>query len=206
MALPYVPLVARIALEGNNGTTPWANILHCLYDGGPPTTADLNTWCAAISSEWSAHTRAQQTSQAHLTSVVAVDLSSSTGAGGSWSGSIAGSDATGAAPANVAAVIKASIARRYRGGHPRTYFAGLPNSALADQAHLGATYMTSLLTAWNQLMTAITLPTYTSFDPQSMVCVSYRSGGAPRATPLVELITGFSVESQFGSQRRRIGR
>ncbi len=117
-----------------------------------------------------------------------------------------------------AAVVKKRIARRYRGGHPRDYIAGLLQSSLSNPQTLTTGFVTNLTNDYNAFISAVLLAVPVAAAPAFEVNVSYFSGfhnvtdpisgrsravPTPRVTPVVDLITGHTVNPSIASQRRR---
>lgn len=209
MPLPPVPHVVKLQYTGNIGGTPFANIFHFGYAATAPSSADLDTACAdqmLTSGPWGGDIAPLLSTDISLTAVTAEDLTSSTSAVGSASGSLPGLSGGNILAASTCVLAKHLISRRYRGGHPRTYF---PPS---DQTHLATpnSWTTSWISNW-QTNVAAFFADIASLMPSASapwihVNVSYFSGGAMRVTPVVDPITGSVVETKVATQRRRIGR
>jgi hypothetical protein len=115
-------------------------------------------------------------------------------------------------------VISFHTARRYRGGHPRIYVAGVPASNLATPQTWGSGGLSVQLSAWEYFIAQFALAVPAAAGPATHVNVSYyqgftnttfpsgrirpvpklRSGG-----PIQDFITGYSVNPKVASQRRR---
>ncbi len=111
------------------------------------------------------------------------------------------------------------IARRYRGGHPRTYLGALVSADLAGPAIWNATTLASLVTAWAGLMgdIAARVDTWTASPGAQHVNVSYyfgfhnvtypsgrvRSVPTLRSTPVIDFVTNYGSNPNVCSQRRR---
>lgn len=205
-SLPFVPGVAKIIVKQTFGAGNVYNILHA--DGGAGTgwsSTELNALAAAVRSAWVTNVLPLQSSLLYLNDVTAIDLASETGASGVATGSNAGTKITVAQPANCAVCWSWAIARRYRGGHPRTYIAGLVSDQVQSTYLITAAAQTAHTNAAAAIRTAVNGVT-TSAGTAKLAAVHYYRAKTLLATPLVSQITGVSVDSRIDSQRRRLGR
>lgn len=191
---------------------------------GTITNSTLNTWASSAATSWGAHMAPLVPAAVVLNEVSVEDLSTTTGPVGVWSGSQVGTRSTGAFTPAAAFIVQDIIPRRYRGGHPRSYLLGMDTSQTTPTD--GNTWLpafgTSVLTAWNAWMAAIS----GSGGPSGAttwqrVNVSYYLGttevttgtppyvrGKTKATlrttvPTPDVIVGYGYNPQIGSQRRR---
>jgi hypothetical protein len=205
-ALPFVPGVAKVIVKQTYGTINVYNILHA--DGGSGTgwtSTELNALAAAVRSAWVSNVLPLQTSTLFLNDVTAIDLASETGPSGIAAGSNAGSKVTAAQPLNCAVCWSWSIARRYRGGHPRTYIAGLVSDQVSNATTITTAAQTAHAAAAAAIRTAVNAVT-TSAGTAKLATVHYYRNKAILETPLVSQISGVSVDTRIDSQRRRLGR
>jgi hypothetical protein len=218
--LPAVPNVIRVTHQFTLGTDLNATTrFHWSYSGTPPSNATCATFATSLMGLAGAHLASLLSSENTLDSISVQDLSSSSGGFGIDTTSIAGTRAEGTLPAGTAVLLSGPIARRYRGGKPRTYW---PFGTSTD-----------LLTA-NQWTTAAQadfingLSAYESdFDGQTsggctigeLVNVSYYEGftsvlnpitgrtkDVPKLRvggPIVDILTNIVVNPRPASQRRR---
>src|SRR5215467_12594453 len=160
-ALPFVPLTYKIVLTGTSNGTNWANIFHAEGTATPGSIPDLTTLAASINTLWGTTLGSHRSSLCHLTQVVIQDISSETGSAGVNTTSNPGTVAGTPLPANVAHVVSWKIARRYRGGHPRTYLPGVPGSVTNDARTLADTHVAAVLAdarAWLAGINGLTSP------------------------------------------------
>lgn len=151
-----------------------------------------------------------------------IDLSSSAQTTGTFQTGYVGTRTGGMLPAMAAFLVNYKIARRYRGGKPRSY---LPLGTVTDLADaqtwstsaLGAGLWTPFNTKWNGQFTL----TATGAVLTGQVNVSYHSGSTYvavgtsgrtrrvatlRATPVVDTILSTAPATKLGSQRKRMVR
>jgi len=218
-ALPPVPRVIKFIYRGTLGDdTDVVNRFFQQYTGaGPLSTGGALTWATAAFTAWGAHLAAEITTAFTLTSVELEDLSSSTGAVASQSGSTTGSVGTAPVTAGAALVVAEPIARRYRGGHPRQYIAGCPQADTLTPQTWAAAYLTGFDTAYTAFRAAVAAGCPVGLQPAVDVSVSYFQGftnftfpsgrvrpiPTRRAVPVVDVIEAFVAQPHIGSQRRR---
>jgi hypothetical protein len=195
------------------------NILYFAYSGGAPSAADCDTIAAGIGTAWNTNLAAYLSGSGLLETVTVQDLASSSGAESTHTVSHAGTR-SGNVPTLAACVIMSHhIARRYRGGKPRSYLPYLVTADLTGASVWGATPIGNLNSAWAAFITACAAVTGGSTAVGAHVNVSYfhgftvvtnpvthraRNVPTPRATPVVDTVTTSVARRLMGSQRRRI--
>lgn len=213
--LPAVPGVIKLIISGARSDGECLNILHIGYSGGPPSAANLTSYLSGTV-EPAAVTLydANASTDYEGATIEAIDLSSDTGASASVAFSSAGSRTGDFAPVSACVVCSWDIARRYRGGHPRTYF---PFGTAGTYEASSAKYWDSGFIAGVQgdvttFSDSIAGITEGSTEFQNLVNVSYvdkNLNPTPpyrRTTPVVDVITGSLVKQRICSQRRRLGK
>lgn len=221
-ALPAVPKVVQIAVETKalNVSDLFINRVHYEYTGTAPTSGELSSFATTVLTAWGAAFAPSMTDDKTFVGLTAVDLSSSTSAAAEVTDSIAGSLTGNILPADTCFVLSASVARRYRGGHPRVYLPLGATASLLTGRTWQAAFITAVQTANDGLVIAIEGAGWTGAGTLSPVNVSYYAGyhlvtypsGRSRDVPtlrvggpVVDAITGYVGRSQLGSQRRRVG-
>jgi len=114
-------------------------------------------------------------------------------------GGIASAEASDA----VCAVINWSITDFYRGGHPRTYMAGLPSSKITNGRTVLAAFAATLATAAGNFITDVNALTHGGISAVSLGTVRFASGNAWLSPPVFRAYQAASVRSILGTQRRR---
>ena len=206
--LPNVPNVVKIIVSGTYHDAKWLNIFHQQYDNPAPSASVL----ASLLGVWQGYVQtaygAEMSVDNEVTGYEAIDLASDLGASAFLADSHFGSRTGDFVPANVAMVISHEIARRYRGGHPRSY---LPWGTAGTYA-TGSTidwdsgFVTDCQAKWNALLTGINGHAIGGTEFHGLVNVSYVSGGVRRTTAVVDQITSGIVRTRICSQRRRLGK
>jgi hypothetical protein len=212
--LPNVPGGVKVVCEGTVGSAPYANIFHFILD---TTTGITNAQAVQIAT--GVHTAMKNNlmtylpSNVNLLQTVAQGLSSASDGVGAFAQTQPGGGGTTIGPANNCLLVKHIIARRYRGGHPRTYLPGLTVNYMADPQHWTAAQVTNLQGAWNAFITACVATVITGNVIDNHVNVSYYGDRhpqtvppTPRPTPLIDIIQQSTVEATIATQRRRVGR
>jgi hypothetical protein len=215
-----VPGVVQITFKFTYGADiDVINRFYQKYSGTPGALSDTGAaaWAAAGTSAWSAHQASALSDKLALNFVLVEDLTSDTGAVGDDTTGAVGGDTTTETPAGVCVVVAAHIERRYRGGHPRQYLAGLPANNLLTPQEIQPGFVTSLQSGYVAFRAAVAAGCPTAIAPATDVNVSYFQGFTnhtypsgrvrpipnPRATPVVDQIAFFEVRNKLGSQRRR---
>ena len=189
------------------------------YSGGPPAATDLTTFCTDVGGYYSSHLAASASGTQILTLITAEDLQSASANVGQAVVNIPGTNAGAQLTAGVATCMNHRIARKYRGGKPKTF---MPIGTTNDVGS-GNTWSASYITGFGAVFAAFIAEILTfssaSFVPTDHVNVSYYSGftsvqnpltkrwrNVPtlRGTPIVDTITSSYVAEKFGSQRRRL--
>lgn len=217
--LPNVPGVIKVALRFTVGADQNVTTsLHFRYTGGPPSQANLNTIAQSVHDAFGTNLGAYLHTSIALNQVTVQDLADMTKPVGLWAGSTAGTATGTALPASIAAVAKYTIARRYRGGHPRGYWPLGTQNGVADAGHWLASTMTALTGVFNTFITAVKAagagitignqcsvsyytqgPAYTLPSGKTRHASTLRTGSIP-----VDDVTIVSFNTRMGSQRRRL--
>jgi len=213
--LPVVPGVVKLILSSSRSDSDIINILHIGYTGGPPSAANLTTYLTSYVAP-AAETlfNAQGSTDLVGKTIEAIDLSSSSGAEASVAFSSTGVRTGDFAPASAAVVVSWTISRRYRGGHPRSYFpfgtAGTYESGSSKLWDSG--FISAVQTGIAAFILGISTITIGSTSFNDLVNVSYvdkNLNPTPpyrRTTPVVDVITGGVAKQRICSQRRRLGK
>lgn len=217
-ALPPVAGVIRLDLiQKDFEDLNMVNHVFIQYTGTPVLPAQLLDFVDAAAASW--HTRIMdfQSNGVTLSAVRGTDLSSDTSPTVESPFTFVGGHTDPALSAGAAAVLSHKIARRYRGGHPRTYLGGLVTSQLQDAQSWDSELITDLTAAWANFMSDLIAAAWTGSPTLNPVNVSYFQGFTNhtypsgrvrpipnvRSTPLIDVIEDTVVNPKVGSQRRR---
>lgn len=206
-ALVPVPGVCRVVYKSAYDNQPVANVMHVHNGTGIPySQAQVDLIATGMRTAFATYFLPLVNSKFILATAEVTDLSNDTGVVGIASGSTPGSagSSSTALPANICLCVSWKTTAHYRGGHGRTYFAGM---GLTDQLNM-TSWTTAVQTAWlaaaNNFRTAITTigVTPTLF----LVIVSRWKDKTTRVTPLARNVVAASIDSRIDTQRRRLGR
>lgn len=205
-ALPLVPNVCKCTINWTVGSKAAANILH--FNNSPfgsPPLAYVEALATALDGAIAANGALWGTSVTYEY-VEVIDLSSDTGFSAEGGTTTVGTREGDALPANVAVLASYYVARRYRGGHPRTYF---PWFTIADVL-TPQTWVTDSLaeadSAFDDIRSAALAASGGGYTTPNQVQVSYILADAYRIDPLVDAIDFTQCDTNIASQRRRDGR
>lgn len=200
----------RAAFEGTYGGTHWTNVMWFYATGaGLISHANLVTFADAVFGAYVDNIlKSFSTASAlNLVQVVLYENDEPLEANSLHavaSGTVGGA----AAPANVAACISWPISAHYRGGHPRTYMGGVPDSACANGSQFDGTWRTGLIARANAFHTACEgLPAMGGIATVEHGIVSFVKNKVWRDPPVFRRITtGAYVDTRIDTMRRRLGR
>ena len=212
--LPPVPNVIKTVVSGTTGGNPFNNIFHWQYTApGPPTAGAVSLLCQNIHNAYNTNLTTWFPSWVNVLQTTGTDLTSTSGAVGSYAHTQSGGGATGTGSSASCVLVKHLISRRYRGGHPRTYLPGLTSSDQADSLNWDAAHVADIQTGFNGFLSAVETSPPSGITSLNFVNVSYYGHGGsttkpptPLPTPIVDVITGNVVEARLATQRRRLGR
>lgn len=221
-ALPNVPSVIRMRLKFTLGSdTDVLPHSYWEYTGGAPTNAQLVTMATGIESSLVTAMTGMFNANTTWTAVELTDLSSPTAAVGEFTFSHVGTRSGSNLPASAAANIAFQIARRYRGGKPRTEMPWFTQGDLNTSQTWNTTSIANANTTWGDVQTAMTSNIWSGGGSISQVNVSYygppnrtvtsstgrvRTISTTRAIPLIDPVLSYGCQSRVGSVRRRLGK
>ena len=213
--LPVVPNVIKLILSSTRADSPVENILHMAYSGAVPDSATLESWLTSdFISPWETLVIAEGGTDCTNVSVEAIDLSSDTGGSAFVANTAQGTRTGDVAPASACVISSWEIDRRYRGGHPRTYWpfgtAGTYETGSAKLWDSG--FIADVQTKLETFVAGIQGTTTSGTTFTTLVNVSYvdkNLNPTPpyrRTTPQVDAITSLIARQRICSQRRRLGK
>lgn len=215
--LPVVPNVVRTLLQSSEGAD--TNILNRMFwvFSGTVTEAIATAIAEQVATAWTSNLLDKMNTGVTLDTVECQDLSSDTGAFGSHASGETGGMSGDALPTEVTAIINLFLARHYRGGHPRLSISGFNWEQASDPTSWTSTFVTDLIDGYQAFQTAmlgystggvtitaqVNVSYYNGFTPVKYPSGRYRNVPNVRTEPLIDYITGFTVNPKVGSQRRR---
>lgn len=205
--LPATPQVIKFRLLGDADGQNIDNVFHAHYTGGAPSNADMQLLSDAVLSAFTTRLVPHLGVEYTVRECVAQDLTSSSGAGASSETPAAGGDASGdKMPPSLALVVSWKIARRYRGGKPRTYLAPIRSDHFDTPVTFNSAYAATVSSAAASFRTDIATFTAGTTSLDALGCVSYFSAKTLRSAGLFEAFIDENVDLRPGHQRRRDGK
>lgn len=221
--LPSVPSVIkirhRVGLEDASiAYTTW----HMTYTGTAPTDSDATTLAGDIYTHWTADCAAVLCGARIFDGIDVIDLTSPTAAEGSHSGTTTGTLIDEPVGPQVTTLTSMAIARRYRGGKPRSYWPFGSSDVLTGAGAWDATFCTNVTGALETYLGHLEGLTVGATVLANLVSVSYYQGFTAVVNPItgrtrdvpkvrtgtipVDQILSLSTSTKVATQRRRSGR
>lgn len=202
---PIVADTVMVELLWTQDAFPAANILHAGYSGDPPGVGDCENIAALINGAFfTGDIVADYPTSTVFVGCRVTDLASDTGASGESAVNLAGTAEDAGTVASACVLASWSIARRYRGGHPRTYFPALAFGALANPGQWDAGVVSDFTAAIGNLSDVLGSASSEGTSLTGQVIVSYVLANAYRDTNITYPVTGGTVSNRIRTQRRRL--
>lgn len=205
MATVITPPTVRVSFEQTFTDINVANVFWLSVSPDVSEPVDLADFSSSLSAAYQAHILPLQTSELSLVSVKSLYYGPAGEFSGESVGTHAGGNSESPLPQDSALVASWQIARTYRGGHPRSYFAGLCYTDIYDTTK----WQPSRITVWQAALaafnTAVNAISSADFSSVTLGTQSRSTGGFPRTDSLFERYLGVSVQPRICSQRRRLG-
>lgn len=204
---PQPPIgTARVALNGLTQTHAWTNVVYLrLTHVNPVTVNDLETILNVMADQWGT---AVAPVIANLTSLLNIQASFITGVGTSLdythTETKTGTAANNTTDVAACYVINWQIGDFYRGGHPRSYWPGIPSNVISNGSTINGPSGAAAAAAATNWMNAINAATSTNITQTELGTVRYASGNAWLSPPVFKPYTSASCRTLIGTQRRRI--
>lgn len=218
--LPPVANTMRVDMQWNIGNDTTALVRFYLgYSGGAPDATDCAAFCADVHSAFDSHLAALLYTGSQVDQIKVTDIASDTGAQAFINIADNGTRSGGALPAGTAAVSSYRIARRYRGGKPRSYWPFGVDSDLADRGDWTSGFVSATTTGVTAFFAALAGASSGSTTISGQINVSYFQGYLPPTVapnnraknnvkprvggPITDAILGWTTNPRPASQRRR---
>jgi len=218
-ALPPVPKTLRF-----DNFFSYAGDLHAKcrffmsYSGSAPTNSDLNSLGVGLQARVAAFLAPLMNAEVTWLEVTITDLSSPTSAVATYANSTVGTRAGAALPADTCLLESRHVSRRFRGGHPRIYWPFGCAPDLQDAQHWTNAFASAAATGLVNFYTGVEASVWSGGGVLAPVNPSFYSGftvhmgvtgrarnvSTPRAVPLIDPITGSTIQVALASQRRRL--
>lgn len=217
--LPPAPQVIKFQAVWAVDGDPMAMTVHYFkYTGSAPAPSDCSTFASTFVSTAESDFASLCSAHTGMNSCICTDLTSDTSAqaeaGTPWLGTRSG----GLLSPGTATVVSHSIARRYRGGHPRTYLPCGTSTDVQTTGLWGTSFTDAVDAAWGSFVGSVSAFSSSGCNIEEIVNVSYYHGSTvvispttgrarnvptKRSTPQIDPITGHTTLVKIGSQRRR---
>lgn len=213
-ARPTLAQTVRLALQTATSTeSPIRTALNIWYaqfvPADTPSATDLVTLANAVQSHWGTGFKGFLNTTSSFVECTATLIDGSETQGVSTNANVVGTASGGDLPESIAAVVSWKIAAAYRGGHPRTYIAGLDRGNLASGPstnQLSSTAAAAIAAAGDAFLIAMNGVTIGT-SIVTIGTVSYFRAKALRAVPVFyPYLGGSRVNTRLGTQRRRLGK
>jgi hypothetical protein len=188
----------------SQGGVPAACILHFTYSTGTPNAVDLGVLATGTFNPFWLGVKADYPASTLLVGLKVTDLGVADGATITVPLGSAGTAEDTASPAQCCVLMDYSIARRYRGGHPRTYWPAVAYGSIATPSTWNADIVTDFIAAWEAMVATMGVVTSSGITIISQVSVSYVDADAYRVDNVTDFILAPSVSSLIRTQRRRV--
>jgi hypothetical protein len=217
--LPSVPQVIKVQYQFTIGEDLGAICREFFrYTGAGASASDLDTLSSTIASSFNTNLASLMTPDRVLTSVTITDLTSPTSPEGSAGVTVVGTRSGGKLPASAALLESQIISRRYRGGHPRTYWPFGSDTDVQDAqtwttAFHGAASdgLAAHFTDWStDLVPGITsvenvnVSYYEGFTVHTGTTGRARNVSTPRSSPVVDVVVSEIIRFGIAQIRRRL--
>lgn len=219
-ALAPVPNVLRADFPFSVGEDVMAlNRVFISYTGTAPTDATCVSLATTLSGIWSGEMKVYSVSDVAYLGCTLTDLTSPTAGQGSFTTSVEGTYDESLWAAGVAFLASMKIARRYRGGKPRTYLPVGAYALMQDAQTWTSTFVGEMQAVLDQIISDISVTSDAGCALGTLVNVSYYEGFVSSQNPItlrwrtipkqrvggpvVDPVTAWVAEARFGSQRRR---
>jgi hypothetical protein len=221
--VPPLPAVAKVIktdlIWSDEVNTDIVTRFFAEYSGSAPSDADLDGWCASLADAYESALAGLANPNVILSAINAIDLSSATGAIGVAAPAVTGTRTGDPVSIGTAVVDSYSIARRYRGGHPRGYWPFGNSLDLGTLQTWADAFVAEAQSEFNAWWLDVGTSGWSGAGTINHVNVSYFSGftvvinpmtgrarNVPtlRGIPIVDLVAGTTVRTKVGTQRRRL--
>jgi len=207
-ALPNPPSpVVKLSVKWGVDADVLAMTVHYFKFSGSASSADLSSFASGAVAQGDIQFGALAANSVGMLSAIARDITTDMGneveAGTPWNGT-AGTDLLSP---GTAVLVNHSIARHYRGGHPRTYLCGVPDNSFDDTRSYTTSFKNaaeSAAIAFHGDLEAISGISSGITSVEHGV-VSFVNAGAWRTPPIFRRINTAHVDQRVDTQRRRLG-
>lgn len=218
--LPSVASVLKIGLVWQIGSDleAFTNI-HAHYSGTAPDNASCAVIAQAVHTSVVSHLQSHMTTNRAIIFVRVTDLTTPSSGIGEYHSGILGTSGGAPLPDSIGMLARHTIARRYRGGKPKSFTPLGAATDLDPSGDFNAAALATVNTAWVAFWASLITITNAGTSLDRMVSISYFSGSTwqphpppanktvrvptLRVAPVIDDITATALSPRPGSQRRR---
>jgi hypothetical protein len=188
------------------------NIMYAAYLGGPPSETALAEYGAHVGTAYANHILTLQNEVYELNTLSVTDLSSDTANFAVNDINTAGSNGGNTLAAAACYLANWTVARRYRGGKPRSYFGGVSAADTSSLFDFSTATQTAWATGLANFLAAHTTTVGAGVTFSGLVCLSYYDKALnpippyTRTAPVAYPITAGELHLRICTQRRRLGK
>jgi hypothetical protein len=205
VATVVTPPAVRVSIEQEQQGVNIVNVFWLKVSPSPAVPAALVTLAQNMSNFWVNDFIPTQHSSISHTGVNVLYYGPSGEYSAAFPRTAAGTAAGTALPNDNSLVLSWSIARTYRGGHPRSYIGGQITSAMLNTVEWTSSHLTAMVSSAETFMAQVNALTTADFSSIQLGTMSRSSGGVPRASTLFEPYVAVTAQPRVCSQRRRLG-
>jgi len=201
---------AKVVAGGTYGPAVWANVFYLLVSPADGTAAvlvmqDLADMISTLYGVAFGHSMFADSWELSTQKVFWVDETDSIQRA-TIADSVVGDGGSSSQDAQVSYLVNWHCPDPRRGGKPRQYICGVPDSVIADSASLDSTTVATVSAALNTWLASLAADTWTNGTTARLVEMSFVNGKVDRTTPLGTEIVAGSVNNIVATQRRRVDR
>jgi len=223
------PLTApALRFELTSAMTPDVDIQNRFYMSftGGSSPGDVAALASSTAAAWGTTVATLLSNNITLTNVQVTDMTTLSSPDAGYVASVVGAVSSAAVDIEEALIIKFVVNRRYRGGKPKVYLAGVPATDKLNDFEWTTGTATNFAAQWIDFIAAIKATGGLGIDLANQVNVSFYegftvktgptgrarnaanlrvTGSPPVADPLIDIITSYEVDQVIGIQKRRRG-
>ena len=202
--------VMHMAVLGLVSGFPWANTFWVRNGNAQtPSQADFTNFTGNFATTFQTYLLPHLSNQLHTVEVTGLYYGPT---GGELAAAVSfdhpGGKTAGAMPMSVSCCIGWRVQAHYRGGHPRTYLAGIPSDSFANPRQFLPAYVAGVASSAADFHTAVNNNVAGLLSSLKLGTVSFINKKQWREPPVFrDFITASAhVDPRIDSQRRRLGR
>lgn len=198
----------RFVALGHQQGVPWANVLWVKNGGASaPDQSTLDAFCTFLSNAFATAWQAgAEVACSYDSGEVTYFLPGSEALRSTALEGLNGSHSGGGLTNATSLCISWPIAAMYRGGHPRTYLAGIPDSATVSGHTFDTSYLTACTGRFATFRSSVNGHTAGALTSLQLGTVSFVHNKAWRTPPVFRAFVGApTADTRIDTQRRRLG-